>query len=90
MGEYKQWLVPETDDLYLKQLAGYLTANSPPFKHKYLMHCLLCDDTIFSEYEGEMKWCKCNSCAIDETSHYYRAIGEVGKYVVTDKIGENT
>ena len=39
--------------------------------------CLLCDDTISSSYEGEYVRCSCGACAIDQTKHYTRLIGNI-------------
>ena len=60
-----------------------------PFKAKHILHCLLCDDKLWSRWEGEMKWCECGKCAIDETSHYYRTVGEKGEFEMIDRVSDN-
>ena len=45
------------------------------FKPKNKLKCLLCGDTIQSEYSGHFKSCKCGKCFIDETYDYCRVLG---------------
>jgi hypothetical protein len=53
-----------------------------PFEHKTTMRCRACGSEFYSRYSGEFRTCKCwnpdgtGGCAIDETEHYCRYIGE--------------
>ncbi len=71
--------------LYFHDKTQQQTSEHLAFKAKHIIHCLLCDDKVWSRWEGEMKWCKCGKCAIDETSHYFRTVGEKGEFEIIDK-----
>lgn len=42
--------------------------------------CKLCGDIVEGDKKGHLIWCKCHSCAIDETKYYYRIIGNEGYF----------
>ena len=42
--------------------------------------CKKCGDIIEGDKKGHLIWCKCHSCAIDETPYYYRLIGNFEDY----------
>lgn len=39
------------------------------------VQCKLCDDIIWSRYEGEFRTCKCGAISVDQTPYYTRYIG---------------
>jgi len=47
--------------------------------HEY--QCPNCKDKIHSNYSGEYVSCQCGKCAVDETAHYIRMIGEQSIYL---------
>ena len=42
---------------------------------KNVIRCLICGDTIESEYGHDFKYCKCGACAIDGGHNYLRRVG---------------
>ena len=54
------------------------------FEHKTVMRCKKCGAEFYSRYSGEFRVCDCwhtspnedGGCAIDETEHYCRWIGQ--------------
>lgn len=49
------------------------------------IQCKKCNTTITGDKKGTFITCKCKSCAIDETPHYVRVLGNVEDYIVVDK-----
>lgn len=39
------------------------------------IRCKLCNTIIEGDKKGHLIWCKCKSCAIDETKYYCRVLG---------------
>lgn len=50
------------------------------------IRCKQCGTVVIGDKKGHLIWCKCGACAIDETPHYYRIIGEPKDY---ERIEEN-
>lgn len=82
----------DEQDFMTEQMWLYLSQRlkkKPKFTPKLTLHCFKCGDKINSSYEGEMVWCTCGSCAIDETTHYHRVTGYEGEFeLITKDCGE--
>ena len=48
--------------------------------------CKCCNDVIWSRFSGQFKWCKCGSCAVDQTPYYFRHIGDI---TLMERLNEN-
>lgn len=57
------------------------TDQEPPTNWQSPYKCKVCEDIIFSRYQGEFRRCRCGAIAVDQTAHYTRLIGEPSNFI---------
>lgn len=54
-------------------------SDSKPIINK--IQCKLCGDIIESKHCQDMKWCKCDVCAVDGGKEYLRRVGPASQII---------